>query len=227
MSTIHPLIAVAGLLLGVLGGYLLGRRRIASLTTALAVAARNANHDLLTGAPNRLLLAARVQELNTSHRNAVLAILNLDRFADINRFGYRIGDQLLVLLTGWLRHQAGLDDGTICRLRADEFAILWPAEAHHANVLTQRLLAQLAAPVELTVGDRSVIFRITATAGVTVLAATGSGDPTGRLLTQANSALQHAKQRHRGSVMRWHPDLPVLPRPGRGDRPGNRSAGDR
>src|SRR5581483_4513057 len=59
----------------------------------------------------------------------------------------------------------------------------------------------LAEPIEVIAGDRPVRFRISCTAGLTVLAGTGAGDPTSRLLSQANAALQHAKRFQRGGLM--------------------------
>jgi hypothetical protein len=100
----------------------------------------------------------------------------------------------------------------VFRLRADEFAALWPASAGHAQLLTAELLDELAQPIELHVADRPVIVHVTASAGVTTLTPTGGGTPDRRLLTEADTALQHAKKAGRGSIIGWHSDLPVLPR---------------
>ncbi len=210
MSTLALIIAAcAAGLAGAAAGYLTARHRIAGLNKDLAAAT---GRDRLTGIPNRTQLTARLRELNAGRHNAVLAIINIDGFADINRFGYRIADQLLVLLACRIRAHARQRGGEVFRLRADEFAAVWPAEAGQAQLLTRELLDELAQPTELQVADRPVIVHLTASAGVTTLTPTGGGDPARRPLTEANAALQHAKKSRHGSIIGWHTGLPVLPR---------------
>lgn len=228
MSTIH--LAAAGSALAVLGalaGYWLGKRRVTTLRTALALTVRSATHDQLTGVPNRDRLVAQLRTLDQQRQPVVLAIVNLDRFTDTNRFGHRIGDQLLVLQAARLRYEAGLNGGDVYRLGNDEFAVVWSAQPDTAAALATALLDALAEPVELIVGGHPVIVHVTATAGVTVLTRTGSGDPTSRLLTQADTALQYGKRHARGTATLWHAQLPVLPRRRRDNRTGNPQAGDR
>jgi len=227
VSTTH-LIAAAGLaVLCAVAGYRLGTYRVAVLRTALSVATHTASHDRLTGLPNRSQLTARLIALDAARQPVVLAIVNLDRFAEANQFSHRIGDQLLVLQAARLRYTAGRHGGSVCRLAGDEFAVVWPAQPDTATALATELLAGLAEPVELYVGDHPVLMHTTATAGVTCLDPVGAGDPTSRLLTRANNALQHGKRTARGTATLWQPHLPALPRPRRASRPCHRAAGDR
>jgi diguanylate cyclase (GGDEF)-like protein len=87
-----------------------------------------AQHDHLTGLPNRLLLADRVEQamLHARRERHALALLylDLDHFKPINdRLGHRIGDLLLIALarrlTDCLR-----DDDTVARVGGDEFVVL-------------------------------------------------------------------------------------------------------
>lgn len=227
MSTIH--LAVAGSALAVLGalaGFWLGRRP-PTPPAALAVLMRSATRDQLTGVPNRGQLTARLRTLDQQRQPVVLAIINLNRFAEVNRYGYRIGDQLMVLVAGRLRYTASVHDGEVYRLVGDEFAAVWPARPDIATTLATGMLDSLAEPVELLAGGHAVFVHVTATAGITTLTSTGAGDPTSRLLAQADTALQHGKRHARGMATLWEPQLPVLPRRRRDDRTGNPQAGDR
>ena len=87
-----------------------------------------AHHDALTGLPNRLLLASRVQHAVEQARrgNFQLAVLflDLDRFKTVNDgLGHPIGDQLLIAVADRLRTLLHEDD-TFGRLGGDEFLIL-------------------------------------------------------------------------------------------------------
>jgi diguanylate cyclase (GGDEF)-like protein len=228
VSTIHLAVAASALaMLGGLAGFWLGRRRMTALRAALALAVRSTTHDQLTGVPNRAQLTVRLCTLDQQREPVVLAVVNLDRFADVNRFGHRIGDQFLVLQAARLRHAAAVNRGDIYRLGGDEFAIVWPAPPEAAAMLAGALLDAAAEPVELIVGRHPVLMHATATAGVTVLTRAAAGDPTFRLLTQADTALQHGKRYARGTATLWHAQLPVLPRPRRDNRRRNPQAWDR
>lgn len=89
---------------------------------------RQAQHDPLTGLPNRLLLQDRIgQAMATAqregHRLAVIFI-DLDGFKGINdSLGHDVGDALLQAVS--TRLQSALrDSDTVCRLGGDEFVVL-------------------------------------------------------------------------------------------------------
>lgn len=89
---------------------------------------RIAHYDPLTGTPNRRLLADRLgQATHRSTRNGTsLAVcyLDLDGFKAINdQYGHPAGDQLLVGITGNLKHVLRAED-TLARLGGDEFVLL-------------------------------------------------------------------------------------------------------
>jgi diguanylate cyclase (GGDEF)-like protein/PAS domain S-box-containing protein len=115
-------------------------------------------HDALTGLPNRLLLADRLQQaLQSAQRSGhglALAYLDLNGFKLINdTHGHNAGDEVLRAVAA--RLQAGLRaSDTVCRLGGDEFVVLLtpmhsPAEA--TPVLT-RLLDGLMQPITLASG---------------------------------------------------------------------------
>ncbi|RKF18379.1 EAL domain-containing protein [Altericroceibacterium spongiae] len=85
------------------------------------------SHDSLTGLPNRSffrqLLDQQIEEMRGHEGNVVLAMLNLNRFKDVNdKFGHSVGDELLQMVAQRIRHAIG--EGVITtRLSGDEFAV--------------------------------------------------------------------------------------------------------
>ncbi len=87
-----------------------------------------AQHDALTGLPNRALLSDRMTQALTSaqrlkHKTAVVSI-DLDNFKKINDwYGHAIGDAYLKHVAGLLTSRLrGMD--TVARMGGDEFAIV-------------------------------------------------------------------------------------------------------
>jgi diguanylate cyclase (GGDEF)-like protein/PAS domain S-box-containing protein len=87
-----------------------------------------ANHDALTGLPNRRLfmelLRFGLAEARRNNKKAALLFLDLDRFKEINdTLGHEVGDQLLQLAAG--RFKAAIRDSDfVARIGGDEFSIL-------------------------------------------------------------------------------------------------------
>lgn len=171
-----------------------------------------ASHDRLTGLRTRAELLADLTRLHAAGRPILLAIVNVDQFAQINRWcGYRGGDQLLTLLAGVTHHHAATSGGAAYRLGRDEMAVLWPDRtAADSDTLAAALLAAVNRPVEVALSRHSIDVRVTASMGLAAI--TGRGTPPGpMLLGRANTALQVAK-RTPGVAVLWQPGMPVLPR---------------
>jgi len=127
---------------------LVARRRSAALEQSLRSEAElqrelreHAQHDLLTGLPNRSLLHERITSAGLGGSPGALVVLDLDDFKDVNdRFGHAMGDDLLVAVAARLGEILG-GRGLLARLDSDEFAVLLtdaaPAEtsAHAQEVL--------------------------------------------------------------------------------------------
>jgi diguanylate cyclase (GGDEF)-like protein/PAS domain S-box-containing protein len=115
-------------------------------------------HDGLTGLPNRVLLANRIEHAlaaaqRTGH-SVGLMLLDLDRFKEVNdTLGHHVGDLLLIELAKRLKRPVRESD-TVARLGGDEFAVLLPSiESHdHAMELAERLHAVFREPFTTDTG---------------------------------------------------------------------------
>lgn len=108
-----------------------------------------ANHDLLTGLPNRRLLTDRLQQamLKAKRNNDLLALcyIDLDNFKPINdKLGHTIGDRVLIEVSNRLI-SALRESDTVSRIGGDEFILLLPnlKLEEELHVLLRRLMAKL------------------------------------------------------------------------------------
>jgi diguanylate cyclase (GGDEF)-like protein/PAS domain S-box-containing protein len=153
-----------------------------------------AYYDILTGLPNRALLADRLQQamVQSRRREQLLgvALLDLDGFKSVNdRHGHDVGDQLLTALATRMRHALRQGD-TLARLGGDEFvAVMLDLGDEQASVpVLTRLLDAAAAQTQ--VGEWTL--RVSASVGVTFYPQPEDADAD-RLLSQADQAMYQAK----------------------------------
>ncbi len=153
-----------------------------------------ANHDSLTGLPNRQLFDQRLEQaiVWAKSNRQILAILfiDLDGFKQINDTqGHKVGDGLLQTisyhLTGCLR-----SSDTIARLGGDEFTVILPAipGKQEAARVAEKLLSDLAQPFVI----KSKTVTITASIGISLYPQ--DGQTADELLNQADIAMYQAKQ---------------------------------
>ena len=151
--------------------------------------------DALTGLPNRILLADRIQEaLALAKRSRFLVAVcsvGLDGFKAVNdRLGFAAGDELLQVAGRRLQRCIRGND-TVARLGGDRFVLLLAHlrgrdECHQVLV---RVLAAMAEPVELGSGSTG---RVSANIGVAFFP--DAGRDGNHLLRMADDALHVAKQ---------------------------------
>ena len=157
------------------------------------VLANLAEHDALTGLPNRTQFV-RLARHAVDHGNGVPAMVDLDRFKQVNdTLGHPIGDRLLVELAQRLAGHVR-DGDTVARLGGDEFGIMLPdvtteAEALHALGRIRSLLAE-----PLVIDD--LPLAVEAGVGFVLIGWDGAGLDT--LLTKADVAMYAAKRGHLG-----------------------------
>ncbi len=117
--------------------------------------AHMAQHDPLTGLPNRALFSDRLERaLAASRRSGIptaLMFLDLDKFKPVNdTYGHAVGDVLLQQAAA--RMQSALrESDTVGRIGGDEFVVLLPAvdRAEDAQLVAEKLLEALRKPFSI------------------------------------------------------------------------------
>ncbi|HEX5767359.1 MAG TPA: EAL domain-containing protein, partial [Burkholderiales bacterium] len=169
-------------------------QRTAELEEAKARAQHLADHDPLTGLPNRRLLEDRLtQALALSHRNrkaSAVMFVDIDRFKTINdSLGHAVGDALLKVVASRLVEQLREGD-TICRIGGDEFVVVLPEVKRSSDVahVAQKVIARLSQP--LIVEERELL--VTCSIGIAVYP--DDGRDAESLIRNADAAMYHAKE---------------------------------
>lgn len=153
-----------------------------------------ANHDALTGLPNRRLLFDRLKQAilrsRRSQQRLAVCYLDLDGFKQVNdTLGHDAGDNVLRLIAGRLSDALRGED-TVVRLGGDEFVLLLGNldNEDRAGQLLERLLQDIAKPMVIY-GKPTLV---TASIGVTFYPQDKS-DPE-QLLKHADEAMLAAKK---------------------------------
>ncbi len=158
-----------------------------------------AQHDALTGLPNRNLLADRVnQAIGHAHRFGKLVgvlFLDLDNFKVINdSLGHETGDRLLKAVGE--RLAAAVREGdTVARHGGDEFVIVLADMEQEEDVVNaiRKLMAAMA--THFTFDGRDIV----ATASLGVALCPRDGEDQVILLRNADTALYRAKEAGRNT----------------------------
>lgn len=153
-----------------------------------------ANHDNLTGLPNRALFKDRLQTAQhlavRNQQKLAILFIDLDGFKAVNdNLGHKAGDLLLqevaVRLQGRVRHS-----DTVARMGGDEFILLLNAingEAD-AELVAKKVLEALQQPV-LVVGQAA---RIGASIGISIFP--DHGEDADKLISYADTAMYDIKK---------------------------------
>ncbi len=162
--------------------------------------------DLLTGLPNRIaadeLIAMEIARLRRTQKQLALFYLGLDKFKDVNdSLGHANGDLLLQQVA--LRVKPILRDGDIlARLGGDEFLVLIPdCGAEVSEIVAQRLVDVFHAPYPLEARE------VKASASIGICLFPGHGTDSGSLLSNANTAMHHAKHQGGGCFTFYSADM--------------------
>jgi diguanylate cyclase (GGDEF)-like protein len=160
-----------------------------------------ATHDVLTGVPNRYLLADHFKlAVHNWERNGArfaVLLLDLDHFKDINdRFGHEAGDRVLCAAADRMTAQLRSCD-TVARYGGDEFIILLTniLDAQDAVQVGDKLLAAVSHPIATPGGSLTVSCSL----GIAVCPDHGTDLDT--LRRNADMAMYQAKQSGRGAVV--------------------------
>jgi diguanylate cyclase (GGDEF)-like protein/PAS domain S-box-containing protein len=166
-----------------------------------------AQHDVLTGLPNRSLLQDRLEQAiaysGRSARVVWVMLIDLDRFKFVNdSMGHKAGDVLLVTIAARLRG-ALRDTDTVARLSGDEFVVILTQFEDEALApdIVQRLMDSVARPVML--GSKE--FFVTCSIGVAVYPTDGA--PADSLIEHADIAMYRAKKLGRNNFQFYTPAM--------------------
>lgn len=165
-----------------------------------------ATHDILTGLPNRGLLADTMDEALRSLRDGEkLAVhcVDLDRFKPVNdTLGHPIGDEVLGAVARRLKQQAG-ETAMVARTGGDEFVILQLLidGDDEAGVLASRVIHALAG--EFLIQGHKI--NIGSSIGIAVFPDDGQSSEI--LIRNADLALYKAKMEGRGTCRSFEPGM--------------------
>lgn len=162
---------------------------------------RQANFDVLTNLPNRMMALDRIgQEISRARRSGqrfAVFFVDLDNFKDVNdSLGHAIGDDLLVA-TG-VRVRATLRDAdTVARLGGDEFLILAPNVTNKVEVeeIAERLIEAISEPQDLD--GRKIVARCS----IGVALFPDNGESVEALMANADNAMYQAKATGKGAAI--------------------------
>jgi len=166
-----------------------------------------AERDFLTGLPNRALLNDRLAQaiaLVRRHRKRLAVLyVDLDNFKDINdSFGHSVGDQLLQSAARRLEHCIRHSD-TVSRHGGDEFIVLLSEveSAEDAARVSVKLITAMAEPH--LIDDHRI--EVTSSIGICLFA--DDSEDAESLLTNADTAMYHAKRAGRNNYKRFTPEM--------------------
>ncbi|MDB2448848.1 diguanylate cyclase [bacterium] len=159
-----------------------------------------AHHDTLTGLPNRRLLTefvdSKVRDCAARRRTFYLVYVDLDGFKPVNdRYGHRIGDQVLVVLGKRLSQSLRRADFA-ARIGGDEFVIIVDEMGSEKQVdsLIKRMLSVIEQP--LRIGEET----LTLSASIGVAWYGKHGSSLDELMHHADQAMYGIKRAGKGGV---------------------------
>jgi diguanylate cyclase (GGDEF)-like protein len=199
-------IAVAGtglsLSMALLAWFMItGRARALRLAAEMTRELRHmAQHDSLTGLPNRVLFSDRVQhELAYAKRHGerfAMIFFDLDKFKSINdNHGHAVGDMLLRQAAERLQKAVRASD-TVSRIGGDEFVVLMGelAAANAALALAEKIRQAVRHPYSIDGRE----LTISCSVGVAIYP--DDGDNEVALFKSADEAMYRAKEDGRDSI---------------------------
>ena len=153
-----------------------------------------ANHDSLTGLPNRTLLKDRLSQAilyaQRYGRGVSVVFIDLDNFKFVNdSLGHNAGDELLKIIAGRMVDSVRAAD-TVVRLGGDEFVILL-LDQPSADIVCETV-EKLKTVIAETVQVKGHDFKVTASIGVATYP--NDGTDADSLLANADAAMYRAKE---------------------------------
>ena len=179
-----PLAVGAGLLM--VGHIAFNRSGTLILAEEVAISAQHqADHDSLTGLPNRRVLRASLDALDAAAAPTALLLLDIDNFKEINdTLGHDVGDRVLCEVATRL---AALDESVlVVRLGGDEFAAVISGDFARADAF--------AAGVDRCLGPAMRVNEVPLSVTSSIGMAHTDEAPPSSLLRFADIAMYRAKR---------------------------------
>jgi len=166
-----------------------------------------ANHDVLTGLPNRLLLQDRLSQAlahnQRYHGKTAVLFIDLDHFKMINdSLGHGVGDLYLQEVAGRLFASIRSED-TAARQGGDEFIVVLPhvIELSDVEAVAQKILNTLGLPFLINEKE----LHISGSIGIALYPDDGQDVDT--LLRLSDIAMYHAKALGRNNYKFFTPEM--------------------
>gem|GEM_PF-2155323 len=187
------------------------QQMVSNLADSLALAINNirlrqnleyqSTHDYLTGLHNRRYLdVALEKELHRAARHQrplSVLIFDLDQFKRTNElYGYKAGDELLRLLSIFLRKNIRSED-IACRYNTDEIALILTESPVQESLQRAENLCELVQKEEFNLGN-TVIMSVSLTFGIAHYPQNGTTPE--EIIKAAENALVRAKQKKQGAA---------------------------
>lgn len=188
-------------------GYLVMIQDVTDRKAAEERAQYQAQHDMLTGLPNRVLLVDRLDSAlaraERSGQGLAVLFLDLDRFKHINdTMGHRVGDQLLQAVAQRLQGHLRESD-TVARLGGDEFVVLLEGidQLDTARAVAIKIRTSFDEP--LVAGDNQIFTK----PSIGIAGYPEHGRMSDTLMRLADAAMYHAKRRSTTGVSVYTPEM--------------------
>lgn len=167
-----------------------------------------ANHDALTGLPNRALLNDRLAQAisfsNRYGRGVSVVFIDLDHFKQVNDcLGHPVGDEILKTVSARMLKAVRTTD-TVVRLGGDEFVVILFDQTKNIDATISTLQKITAAISEPIVRGKHKLL-ITASIGVATYP--DDGIDAIALLANADAAMYRAKELGRNNFQFYTPEL--------------------
>ncbi|HEY3142681.1 MAG TPA: GGDEF domain-containing protein [Acidimicrobiales bacterium] len=177
------------------------------ISATQAELAHRAQHDPLTGLPNRALFSERLLGAMERHRvygrPYALLLVDLDDFKLINdSLGHAAGDWLLHAVAERLRNCVRSDD-TVARLGGDEFAVVIEGVNEAPAIIGDRIVSALRHPFEID----GRLLALSGSVGVVEPGRDEVDITADALLQRADGAMYAGKRRGKGIAVRYDPTL--------------------
>ena len=168
-----------------------------------------ANHDDLTGLPNRRLFMELIhfgfEEASRYKKKMGILFLDLDRFKGVNdTLGHEAGDMLLKTVAERLKSAVRKADA-VARIGGDEFSILLAGIAGPEDIteIVWKILAAMREKCFIAGRD----FHITTSMGISIYP--DDSDDIDTLFRYADIALYRAKDQGRNTFVFYNPEITV------------------